>query len=134
MTSDGSSNSANAESNLTFDGTKLSLAGYMMTSSAYFSGQTATFDVFTVADTVGIGATFEYYVVNTASSRYRYGQIMAVWNSTNDTVEFTDTSTQDLGGSTAALTFSVAILSNVLTLTANIASGTWTIKIGARIL
>lgn len=106
----------------------------MMTSSAYFSGQTSTFNVFTVMDTVGVGATFEYYAINTASSRFRYGQVMVVWNSTSDTVEYTDISTQDLGGSTADLSFSVAIVSNTLTLTANISAGTWTIKIGARIL
>lgn len=98
------------------------------------AAQTANVDVFTVADTVGVGATFEYYVINTASSYYRYGQIMAVWNSTADTVEYTETSTQDLGGSTAGLTFTLAITSNNLVLTANITSGTWTIKIGVRIL
>jgi hypothetical protein len=181
LTSDGTSNAANAESNLTFDGNTLTLGsatgatgvavnilgstgqlfqvtdtitgnilevgdlsgspiftvnstGFTKTLSGYFTGQTSTFVVFSMPDTNGVGAAFNYYVINTATNGYRYGQVMVVWNATANTAEFTDTSTEDLGSSTGGLIFTANVTSNNLELTANITSGTWTIKIGASIL
>ena len=64
----------------------------------------------------------------------RAGTVMVVWNEDTDTVEFTDTSTSDLGGSTGDLKFDVAIVSNNVEVTAVIAGGTWTVKMGARII
>jgi hypothetical protein len=181
LTSDGTSNAANAESNLTFDGNTLTLGsatgatgiavnilgttgqlfqvsdtitgdilevgdlsgspifsvnstGFTKTLSGYFTGRTSTFVAFSTSDTSGTAVFFDYYAINTTLSAYRSGTVIAVWNATANTTEFTDTSTNDLGGSTAGLTFSVAITSNNLELTATISTGTWTVKIGARVL
>jgi hypothetical protein len=181
LTSDGTSNAAVAESNLTFNGNTLTLGsatgatgiavnilgstgqllqvsdtitgsilevgdlsgspifsvnsdGFTKTSSGYFTGQTSTFVVFSTPDTSGVGAEFNYYVINTATNGYRYGQVMVVWNATANTTEFTESSTEDLGSSTEGLAFTASITSDNLKLTANITSGTWTIKIGASIL
>ena len=181
MTSDGTSNAANAESNLTFNGNTLTLgsatgatgivvnilgstgqlleiddattgeilkvgdlsgspifivnsSAFTKTLSGYFTGRTSTFVAFSVPDTTGVSVFFDYYVINTTLSSYRCGTIMAVWNASDNTVQFTDTSTKDLYGSTVGLTFLVAITSNNLELTASISTGTWTVKIGARIL
>ena len=181
MTSDGTSNAANAESNLTFNGNTLTLgsatgatgiavnilgstgqllqvsdtttgdileigdlsgspiftvnsSGFIKTLSGYFTGRTSTFVAFSVPDTTGVAVFFDYYAINTTSSAYRSGTVMVVWNATANTAEFTDASTNDLGGSTVGLTFLVAITSNNLELTASISTGTWTVKIGARIL
>jgi hypothetical protein len=109
-------------------------SGFIKTLSGYFTSRTSTFVVFSVSDTSGVGATFNYYVINTTTNGYRYGQIMVVWNASANTVEFTDTSTEDLGSSTGGLIFTAGITSDNLELTANITSGTWTIKIGASIL
>jgi hypothetical protein len=108
--------------------------GFIKTLSGYFTGQTGNFIAFSIPDTTGVAVFFDYYAINTTLSSYRSGTVMAVWNATANTVEFTDTSTNDLGGSTAGLTFSVAITSNNLNLTANISANTWTVKIGARVL
>ena len=181
MTSDGTSNAANAESNLTFNGNTLTLgsatgatgivvnilgstgqlleiddtttgdilqvgnlsgspvfsvnsSGFVKTLSGYFTGQTANFVVFSIPDTTGVAVFFDYYAINTTLSAYRCGTVMAVWNATDNIVQFTDTSTKDLYGSTAILKFSVAITSGNLELTAQISANTWTVKIGARIL
>ena len=181
LTSDGTSNAANAESNLTFDGNTLTLgsatgatgvvvnilgstgqllelddtttgdilqvgdlsgspiftvnsSGFIKTLSGYFTGQTGNFIAFSIPDTTGVAVFFDYYAINTTLSSYRCGAIMAVWNASDNTSQFTDTSTKDLYGSTAGLTFSAAITSNNLELTANISANTWTIKIGARVL
>ena len=109
-------------------------SGFIKTLSGYFTSKTSTFVVFSVPDTSGTAVFFDYYAINTTSSAYRSGTVMVVWNATANTAEFTDTSTNDLGGSTAGLIFSVAITSNNLELTATISTGTWTIKIGARVL
>ena len=77
---------------------------------------------------------FDYYVINTVLSAYRSGTITVVWNASANTVEFTDQSTNDLGGYTDGLTFSVAITSDNLELNVGISVDTWIVKIGARVL
>jgi len=72
--------------------------------------------------------------IETGTGARRAGNVTCVWNAGSDGVEYLETSTMDLGGSTTGLIFSVAIASNVLTLTANISAGTWTIKLSARVI
>ena len=161
MTSDGTVNAANAEANLTFDGSSFviynsSVAadtalisvkdalnnslfvvnsdGWMKVVSKTSTGQTATFDAFTVADVKGNAIFFDYMVKETGASYYRAGTIMSVWNESANTVEYTETSTNDLGGATDGLDFTVKIVSNNLVLEAAIASGTWTVKVSVRIM
>jgi hypothetical protein len=62
----------------------------------------------------------------------RAGVVMAVWNGLIAT--YTDNSTPDLDGSTTALYFQVAISGSDVILVANATSGTWTIKVGTRII
>jgi hypothetical protein len=108
--------------------------GYTKTTSGYYTGKTADYVVFSVADTSGVAAVFDYYVINTTTNGYRTGIVMVVWNATANTATFTDMSSEDLGSSTAGLIFSAAIISNNIELKAEITTGTWTIKIGARVL
>ena len=108
--------------------------GYVKIVSNTFTGQSSTFTAFSIADTSGVAAFIEYYAINTTTSAYRAGTVSSVWNSTADTLVYSETSTDDLGGSTIGLTFSAAITSNNFVLTANITTGTWTIKLGTRVL
>ena len=62
----------------------------------------------------------------------RAGVVMAVWNSTGAT--FNDVSTPDLNGSTIGFVFDVLISGSNVILRANVTSGTWTIKVGTRII
>jgi hypothetical protein len=57
---------------------------------------------------------------------------MCVWN--GSTVSYTDTSTTDLGNSTAGIEFLVDINTGNVRLRAVITTGTWTVKVGTRIL
>jgi hypothetical protein len=108
--------------------------GYVKIVSNTFTSQSSSFTAFSIADTSGVAAFIEYYAINTATSAYRAGTVSSVWNSTADTLVYSETSTDDLGGSTIGLTFSAAITSNNFVLTANITTGTWTIKLGTRVL
>jgi hypothetical protein len=62
----------------------------------------------------------------------RAGFVMAVWNSSTST--YTDVSTPDLNGSTLGLSFSVIVSAPNVLLKANATSGTWTVKVGTRII
>jgi hypothetical protein len=62
----------------------------------------------------------------------RAGFVMAVWDSSSAT--YTDVSTPDLNGSTLGLTFTVTVSAPNVLLKANVTSGTWTVKVGTRII
>jgi len=159
LTSDGSVNSANAETNLTFDGNTLNVLSssatgdilrvgevtsgnpifsvtqekYLKLQSLIVNNLNSNSDIFTIADTSGGAAFYDYYIYS-SSSYYRAGTIIAVWDSVANTVEYTETSTPDLAGSTSAVTFNLSIQSNNVVLTAVISSGTWNIRLGVRLI
>ncbi len=62
---------------------------------------------------------------------------MAIWYAAANTATFNDYSTFDLGGSTSDIVFSVgvsaAIGGDVVELVANIANGSWDIRLSARL-
>jgi hypothetical protein len=62
----------------------------------------------------------------------RAGFVMSVWDSS--TATYTDVSTPDLNGSTLGLNFSVIVSGSNVLLKANATSGTWTVKVGTRII
>ena len=180
------SNQANAESNLTYDGTTLNIQstasgstvfsvdgisgnlfsindtpygnnilsvenlsgnlifainteGYQKTVSCLASGQTSNVGIFSVNKTDGNAAFFDYYCKNTLSSSSRAGNISVVWDESNDSIDYTEISTNDINGSTEHLYFSTTIettgtYSGKMVLSANISSGSWNIKAGARIV
>ena len=156
LTSDGFEGGVNAEAGLTFNGSQLVLkgsgdvlkvldsgsspvfyansAGYTKTFSGDFSNKVATFIAFSVAKTAAVSAFFEYCVIETSNSRFRAGTLTVVWDAASGTVAITETSTQDLNGSTSGLSLSASIVSNNLILSANISSGTWSLKLGARLI
>jgi hypothetical protein len=57
---------------------------------------------------------------------------MVVWDGTN--VQYTDSSTPDLGASTLGVEFSSLISGSDLILKAIVTTGTWNIKVGARVI
>ena len=79
----------------------------------------------------GSSAHFEY-VIRGNTGGMRAGVVMSVWNDAIAT--YTDNSTPDLDGSTTALSFEVRVSGSNVILVANAASGTWTIKVGTRII
>ena len=84
-----------------------------------------------IPKSTGSSVHFEYVI--TADSGYmRAGTVMAVWDSSSAT--FNDTSTPDLNGSTLGFVFDVIISGSNLLLRANVTSGTWSVKVGTRII
>jgi hypothetical protein len=87
-------------------------------------GTTPTFTTICQVDkTLYSSAFFEYNVKS--SSNMRAGTVMAVWDGTN--VEFTETSTIDLGN-TQGVVFQAIISGSYLVLQAKTTSSGWTIK------
>ena len=74
---------------------------------------------------------FDYVVYDDTEppANARAGNIMTVNN--NSTSRYTDTSTSDIGDTTP-VDFSTSISGNNLLLTANIASGTWYVRLNYR--
>jgi hypothetical protein len=66
---------------------------------------------------------FEYSIAN--STNMRAGTLMAVWDGTN--IEFTETSTSDLG-STAPVTFQAAISGSNVLIQCRVTTSSWTLK------
>jgi hypothetical protein len=92
--------------------------------------------VATFSNTLGNGSFFDYHVYASydGGTRRRVGTVMCVWNSSDSKVEFTDTSTLDLGFPTSDIVLSVQNSSGIIELVATVANGTWTIKTGIRII
>ena len=74
-------------------------------------------------------AHFDYVVKD--GTNYRTGVVMAVWNGSN--VEFTDTSTNDIGN-TSSVSFTVDINSGLARLKITTGTGSWTVKTSIRAL
>jgi len=102
--------------------------------SDLFENKDVTFDVLSFSDTLGVSLFCDYYVINTTYNYYRAGTIVAVWNKNTNIITFTDNSTNDLGGSTSDLYFSMSIVSDNVILTSNIDNGFWSLKISYKIL
>jgi hypothetical protein len=126
----------NLSGNLIF---AINTEGYQKTVSCLASGQTSNVGIFSVNKTDGNAAFFDYYCKNTLSYSSRAGSISVVWDESNDIIDYTETSTNDINGSTEHLYFSTTIettgtYSGKMVLSANISSGSWNIKAGARIV
>jgi hypothetical protein len=110
---------------LTWDGNLLAIGSVLQT------GLTADTVIMSVGVTASEAAYFDYVVYNNGSpSARRAGTVIAVWDSTGATC--TDFSTPDLNNSTNSLEFNVQNTGSQVNLIAQIVSGTWTVKIGAR--
>ncbi len=129
ITYDGSGTNATVESNLTFSGSTLSLAGDILmnskvsvrTSNQSVSSSTTMFTLSTYN-----GVVLDYLVKN--GSNMRAGSIVGIWD--GSTSNLTETTTTDLGN-TSAISFTI---SNSGTVTATSSSGTWSVVMFARAL
>ena len=82
-----------------------------------------------IPTTSGNSAVFDYFVSDGTNSRA--GSVISVWNGASSTN--TDYSTPDLGGSTTGMAFKTVVNGGNLELQSVVTSGTWTVKISARI-
>jgi len=140
-------NSATANSGFTFDGSNLNVGvysglttfavtsgGYVKIQSSLFSGQTATFNAYQIPQTDGVAAFYDYYVFNQANGSYRAGNVVTTWNTLSGIIVYSETGTDDLGGSTIDLQWSTILQSGNVVLRSTLTAGTWNVKVGARVL
>jgi len=125
LVSDGTSTGISATEIL-----KVTPEGVVQFNTVSLSGLTGNTITVSFDKTIGSAYFFDYYVSDQGTSASRSGTVTAVWKGT--TVEFHETSTPDILGSTLGIEFSVAISDPNIQLTAEITSGTWDIKIGTR--
>jgi hypothetical protein len=104
--------------------------GVLFTTGSNFDVDTGTEVVATIATGSFDAAFFEYVVKN--GTNYRAGAVIAVWDNA-DNVEFTDTSTNDLGN-TSDVVFTVDTLSGNARLKATVISDNWIVKTAVRAL
>lgn len=107
--------------------------GLIVHGTLFTSGSNLDIDSGTeIVASIGTGsrdvAFFDYVVKK--GSNYRAGTVMAVWDGA-DNVEFTDTSTNDLGN-TNDVSFTVDALSGAVRLKATVSSNDWVVKTSIR--
>jgi hypothetical protein len=105
-------------------GSTLSLDGTLFDRATVNSTIVGSNNLFTQA-TGSFTAAFGKYTVR-ASTRSRAGEFWTVWNGT--TVEFTDTSTVDVGGPTTPITFNSTIVGSNIQIDAVSTQSGWTVK------
>ena len=111
---------------------QLTLNGPIVLNTSTTSGlTTGTTSIVSFASSIGNGAYFDYHLSGFSNQR-RTGTIMSTWDSTS--VQFTDTSTPDLNGSTRGIEFNVTIITGNVTLQSVVTSGTWSVDTGIRII
>jgi len=116
---------------------QVTLSGGAIISSVLYSSATNT-DVDTGTEIVATVTTGSYdaaffdYVVKKGANR-RTGTVMAVWEPGTSNVEFTDTSTNDLGNTTDVV-FTVDLVSATARLKATVVSDDWSVKTAVRAL
>lgn len=114
---------------------QVTLTGGAIISTVLYNSATNT-DVDTGTEVVATLATGSYdaaffdYVIKKGSSR-RTGTVMAVWEAGTTNVEYTDTSTNDLGN-TGDVVFVVDTLAGDARLKATVSSDNWSIKTAIR--
>jgi hypothetical protein len=117
---------------LTYDGLTFSVSGQFVLNTNQSTGLTTGItSIVSFGISIGNGSYFDYHLSGFSGER-RTGTVMAIWDSTN--VQYTDTSTPDLNGSTKGIEFNVAIITGNVTLQSVVTSGTWSVDTGIRII
>jgi hypothetical protein len=124
VTATGTAGVLQGEPNMRFDGTN----SYQ---SSYSGGTvTGTSTLITIVAASGVSANFSYYVSD--GTNKRAGTVMSVWD--GSTTEYTDYSTPDIGGATTGISFRTTVSGSNILFQAVVTSGTWTVKVGSRIV
>jgi hypothetical protein len=117
--------------NYTFSGNTTQYGDDFQRSENVDSLTTGTSVVSTIPTTSGCSANFDYCVTESGGAM-RSGTVKTVWN--NSTAGYTDVSTTDIVGSTEGIEFTVDVSGGNVRLNAVITSGTWTVKVGTKVV
>ena len=125
MTATGTAGLLQGEPNMRFDGTNFYLSSY---SGGSVSSNTT---LITIPTASGNSAVFDYFVSDSGGANTRAGTVMTAW--AGSATVFTEYSTPDIG-STTGISFSTSSDGTNVTLSAVVTTGTWTVKVGSRIM
>ena len=95
---------------------------------------TGTTPVLSIDASSGSAAYFDYRVSNLGTNAYRSGTVTTVWNVSTGAITWNDVSTPDLTATTFPFSFTTTISGSNVILNAVISSGTWSLKVGARVI
>jgi hypothetical protein len=107
-----------------FDGTNFYLSSY---TGGSISSNTS---LITISSASGNSAVFDYFVSD--GTNKRAGTVMTAWDGVSTV--FTEYSTPDIGGSTLGISFTTSTDGTNVYLNAVVTTGTWTVKVGSRIM
>jgi hypothetical protein len=124
VTATGTAGLLQGEPNMRFDSTNFYLSSY---SGGSISSNTT---LITIVAASGVSANFNYYVSD--GTNKRAGTVMSVWD--GSTTEYTDYSTPDIGGATTGISFRTTVSGANILFQAVVTTGTWTVKVGSRIV
>jgi hypothetical protein len=113
------------QQNFKFDGVNNYLSSY---SGGSVSSNTT---VITIPESSGNSGFFDYFVSDGTNARA--GTVIGVW--VGSSAQYTDYSTPDIGvGGTTGISFTVSADGTTVSLIAVVTSGTWTVKVGSRVI
>jgi hypothetical protein len=115
-----------ADSDLATKGYADSISGVFAENTDVDSAAAEVVDSF--ADTDGNSVVWSYLVKSNAGTNLRAGTVIAVWDPTGNTVEYTDTSTDDIGD-TSGVDLSVDITSDNVRLMCSTTSDNWSVYV-----
>jgi hypothetical protein len=127
VTATGTAGLLQGEPNMRFDSTNFYLSSY---SGGSVSQSIEPQTLITIVAASGTSANFDYYVSN--GTNKRAGTVMSVWD--GSTTAFTDYSTPDIGGATTGISFQTTVSDSDILFQAVVTSGTWTVRVGSRIV
>jgi hypothetical protein len=81
--------------------------------------------IYSIPTSAYTGSFIDYTVISSGATGARAGTIMSIWSGT--TAQYTDVSTNDIG-TTAGITFSVAVVGSNAVLSSSATTAGWTLK------
>jgi hypothetical protein len=90
--------------------------------------------VLSIDASTGTACYYDYRVSNLGTNAYRSGTVTAVWNPSTGAITWNDVSTPDLTATTFPFSFTVTLSGGNVVLNSVITTGTWSLKVGARII
>jgi len=116
---------------MSLTGNTIQIGDEFISSDSGSSIGTGTSTISSIPVTSGNSAVYDYYVSD--GTNRRAGTVIAVWDASGGST-FTEYSTPDLNGSTTGISFSTTISGGNILLQVVVTTGTWTVKVGSRVI
>ncbi len=112
----------------------LVLNGQLFENSLSITNVSTNTNIYSISKNIADAAFIDYRVFNTSTRAIRAGTLFVTWDSTNNTIIYTDTSTPDLNSTTNPIKIYANVNGNNIEILTTITSGIWNIKLGIRLI